>query len=94
MLKARVIKSEGCFKCKNYLKHLKLQKYDFLIYDADDKANTKELDKWKIDAMPVVQIVDVDNECKVLHQFPPGRLSIRSLDRQIKILSKKTGAKK
>ena len=71
------------------MKRLKKQGYAFIIYDADDKKNTKQLDAWKIDAMPVVQIVDDEDDFKVLHQFPPGGYSTRSIDREIQILSKK-----
>jgi len=88
MLRARVIKSQGCFKCKIYLKQLKKQNYDFIIYDADNKANEKQLDAWKINAMPVVQIVDDEADFKVLYQFPPGGWSTRSIDAKIKILAK------
>ncbi len=89
MLKVRVIKSVGCFKCKNYLKQLRKQNYDFIIYDADDDKNQKELDAWKINAMPVVQIVDDEDDFKVVHQFTPGGWSTRSIDTQIKVLAKK-----
>ncbi|MHA2279375.1 MAG: hypothetical protein ACXAC5_00580 [Promethearchaeota archaeon] len=88
MLKVRVIKSEGCFRCKNYLKQLKLQNFDHLIYDADLKENQEELNKWKVDMMPVVQIVDDEAEFKVVHQFPPGRWSTRSINAKVKALAK------
>jgi len=91
MLRPRVIKSVGCFKCKNYLKQLQLQKYEFLIYDADLPENQEQLDTWKIDAMPVVQIIDDEDDNKVVHQFPPGRYSPRVINAKIK---EKEGEKK
>lgn len=88
MLKARVIKSEGCHICKSYLKILSKQGYDYLIYDADVKENQKELDGWKITQMPVVQIVDELG--KVCYQYPAGRHSTRLIDEKIKQLSKES----
>ena len=91
MLKPRIIKKEGCFKCKNYIKALNKQGYEFLIFDADLKENQKQLDEWKIDAMPIVQIVDVKEdgtEIKV-YQYPPGRWATRQIDDKIKALSSK-----
>ena len=91
MFKARIIKSEGCFKCKNYLKSLNKQGYDFIIYDADLKENQPQLDLWKINAMPVVQIVKIkeDNNIEMVFQFPPGSLSTRLIETKITELKKK-----
>lgn len=90
MFQVRVIKSEGCFKCKNYLKILTAQKYSFVIYDADLPENQKQLDDWKIDAMPVVQIIDQKNDgtTEIVFQFAPGRWSTRSIDAKISELKK------
>jgi hypothetical protein len=89
MLKARVIKSAGCFRCKSYLKELKARQFDHLIYDADLQENQEQLDKWKVNMMPVIQIVDDEAEFKVVHQFPPGRWSIKSINAKINALAKK-----
>jgi len=89
MLKPRIIKSAKCPRCKIYLKTLSLQKYDYLIFDADLKENQKELDQWKINMMPVVQIVDVkdDGTQEKVFQFPPGQFSPRSIESKIKALN-------
>lgn len=96
MLKPRVIKSAGCARCRIYLKTLAKQKYEHLIYDADLKENQKELDEWKINMMPVIQIVDVkdDGTQEKVFQFPPGQFSSRSIDAKIKALNKERKEKK
>jgi glutaredoxin len=97
MLKPRIIKSSGCPRCKIYLKTLSKQGYDYIIYDADLKENQKELDKWKINMMPVVQIVDIkdkDGETEMVFQFPPGQYSSRHIDAKIKALNKEREKKK
>lgn len=90
MLKPRIIKSIGCPRCRIYLKTLSKQKYDYLIFDADLKENQKQLDEWRINSMPVVQIVNVkdDGVQEKVFQFPPGQLSPRSIDAKIKALNK------
>lgn len=92
MLKPRIIKSAGCPRCKIYLKTLAKQNYDCIIYDADLPENQKELDSWKINVMPVVQIVDVkeDGTQEVKHQFPPMPLAPRRIDDKIKQLEKES----
>jgi len=86
-IKTRIIKSNKCFFCKKYLKTLSQQNYDFTIYDADDSANQKQLDEWKVSDMPVVQLVSEDGS--VLWQFPPGQLSTRSIEAKKSQLIKK-----
>ena len=90
MLKPRIIKSVNCGHCHIYLKQLATQKYKHLIYDADLPENTKELDSWKINTMPVIQVVDVkdDGTQEMIHQFPPGPFSPRIIDAKIKALNK------
>lgn len=96
MLKPRIIKSAGCPRCKIYLKTLARQEYEHIIYDADLKENQKELDEWKINMMPVVQIVDVkdDGTQKVVFQFAPGQWSARHINTKIKALNKEQEKKK
>ena len=68
MLKTRVIiVPKGCNFCKTYIKILNNQKFPFETYDGDVKENQDDLDKWKVNAFPVVQIIDGN---KVVHQFP------------------------
>jgi len=95
MLKPRIIKNKSCPRCRIYLKTLARQKYDHLIFDADLEENQKELDEWRINTMPVVQIVDVkdDGTQKMVFQFPPAPISPRQIDTQIKILNKQRGTK-
>ena len=96
MLKPRIIKSTSCPRCKLYLKTLTKQGYEHLIYDADLKENEKELDGWKINMMPVVQIVDVkdDGTQEMVFQFLPGQFSPRHIDNKIKALNKEREKKK
>ena len=86
MLKPRIVKSIHCKDCRHYLKVLDEQNFDYLIYDADDEANLKQLDEWKISFMPVVQIVDVksDGSEEFVSQLPPGQWSVRAIDGRIK----------
>lgn len=94
-LKPRIIKSAGCPRCKIYLKTLAKQGYEHLIYDADLPQNQKELDQWKINMMPVVQIVEEkDGSYDVVHQFPPGQFAPRAINAKIKALEKEREEKK
>ena len=45
---------------------------EYEFYNADDPDNKKELDKWRIDMLPVVQIVDGSDV--VQFQFEPGMI--------------------
>ncbi len=74
MVIVRIVKSDDCLICASYIPRLQKQGYEFEIYDGDAPQNEKQLDEWKIDEFPVVQIVyrDGDNEV-VKHQFPPGK---------------------
>jgi len=69
-LRARIIKSDNCPRCKSYLERLKKLKFEHLIYNVDDATpeQKKDLDGWRIIDMPVVQIVD--DEGKVVDQMP------------------------
>ena len=77
----RIITSVTCPKCKHYIKTLKAQGYSFEEYSADDKENQEELDKWQISSMPVVQIVEHQEDSDVLRfQFLPGMISSRAIE--------------
>lgn len=91
MLKFRVIKKDNCHICKNYLRTLDLQKVDYVLYDADAAENQQQLDDWKVDILPVVQIIDQkeDGSVAMLHQFRAGRIIIRELNTKMAELKKK-----
>lgn len=96
MLKPRIIKASACARCKIYLKTLSKQNYEYIVYDADEKGNQKELDEWKINVMPVVQIVNVkdDGTQQMVFQFAPGQWSPRHINNKIKALNKEREEKK
>ncbi len=83
-VKTRIITQEDCQKCKLYLRTLRDQGIKFEIYKSEDPGHQENLDKWKIEDMPVVQIID-DSD-KVLHQFPPGMFSSRAIKHKTKML--------
>jgi len=90
MFVTRVITSKNCPKCKFYTKVLSMQKYEYEIYDADLDENSEQLDKWKITSMPVVQIVEhQDNgDSVVMHQFVPGQISTRAIETKKSMIAK------
>ena len=71
----RIIKSNDCLICAGYIPRLQKQGYEFEIYDGEDPVNDAQLDEWKIDIFPVVQIISRDTNDKVTveHQFAPGK---------------------
>ena len=77
----RMISSNTCPKCKHFHKSLTYYKIGFTVYDADDPKNEKQLDKWNIDDMPVMQIIDTRKSLgeDVVFQFGVGEVGIRSL---------------
>lgn len=85
----RIITKESCPKCKSYLQRLDAQGFQYFKYDADADANQKQLDEWKVDEIPVVQVLSAD-QTKVLHQFAPGTFSPRAINYKIKELEKLT----
>lgn len=87
MLKTRILKSDDCPKCRVYLSQLEKQKYQYEVYDGDAIENQKQLDEWKVNTFPVVQIID-DNG-KVLYQFLPGNISPRVIEFKKAQLEKK-----
>ena len=85
----RIVKSDDCKICKKYLPRLKEQGFAYEIYDADDPKNQDELDEWKIEKMPVVQIVEVKGLKRILkYQFAPGPFSTRIINYKIQQLKK------
>jgi arsenate reductase-like glutaredoxin family protein len=85
-MKVRIIKTKKCLICESYLPRLNKQGFEYTVYDADNPANEKELDEWKIEKMPVIQLVDDDGAVK--YQFPPGTFSPRAINHRISQLSK------
>lgn len=91
MLKVRIIKSEYCDQCRDYLANLARIKdaipFEYEIFDADDKNNRQQLDEWKVTDMPVIQIIDRDRDkVSVLEQIsPPGGVAVRILVRLLKM---------
>jgi len=67
MLKARVIKSKDCPRCAAYLARLTQLKFPHIVYDVAD-GSKEDLDKWRINDMPIVQLVDTETS-EVHFQF-------------------------
>lgn len=72
----RVIKGDDCDVCKIYLPKLKEWGFEYETLNADDPELQTELDLWRIDDLPVLQVVDGSI---VKYQFPPGKHSRRAL---------------
>lgn len=83
-MRTRIITKEDCQKCKLYLRTLRDQGIKFEIYKSEDPGHQENLDKWRIEDMPVVQIIDESD--KILHQFPHGMFSSRAIKHKIKML--------
>ena len=90
MLSTRIVTSDSCPQCKFYIKVLNRQKYQFEIFDANAKENQKQLDVWRITNMPVVQIIEhqEDAEVVVLFQFGSGQISPRAIEVKKKMVQK------
>ncbi len=88
MFKVQIVTQRDCLICKSYLNRLDKQHFIYTIYDADDPNNQKQLDVWKIEEMPVVQIVNGED---VTFQFPRGSFSPRVINHKISLLEKKHG---
>lgn len=82
----RIVKSEDCENCKTYLPRMRKQGYQFEVYDGDADENQDELDHWKVDVFPVVQIIsrDEDGKVEVEFQFPPGKMPVARMIDPIK----------
>ena len=86
-MKVRIIKTEKCSDCRAYIKRLDKVGFVYESMDGNDQRFSKELDEWKIDKMPVVQILSDSGE--LLFQFPPGSFSPLFINNKIKELEKK-----
>lgn len=85
-MRVRIIKSETCNQCRVYMKRLQKNNFQFETLDGDDPKFKEQLDAWKIDKYPVVQIIDKDDN--VLWQFPSGTFSIFTINSKIKEMQK------
>lgn len=96
MLFFRLISSKDCDKCKAYKNVLDKQGFAYEEYDADNTENQVQLDAWKIDDMPVVQIVHrLDDGTEIVKcQFLPGAVSTRSLNHKMKYYKDTLGGTK
>jgi len=81
MLIVRIIKTQECSICEMWLPRLDQQGFLYETFDADALGNQKQLDEWKIDDLPVVQIVNRANDDTetVKYQFAPGSWSVRAI---------------
>jgi len=85
-MNVRIIKTKVCAICEGYLPRLDKQGFKYTVYDADDPANQDQLDEWKVEKMPVIQLVD--NMDQVKFQFSPGTFSPRAINFKIAQLKK------
>lgn len=86
-MKVRIIKTEKCSDCRLYIKQLDTVGFVYESMDGNDPQFSKEMDEWKIDKMPVVQILSDSGE--LLYQFPPGSFPPMFINKKIKELEKK-----
>lgn len=86
-MQIRVIKSDSCKTCKNYLQNLSKAGISYVTMDGNDPALESQMDEWKISKMPVVQILNKDNT--VAFQFQPGAISIKFIQMKIKEIGNK-----
>jgi len=84
--KVRVITSKKCPKCKVYVSRLRRAEMAFETYDSDAQENQPLLDQWKIEEVPVVQILSSSGA--VAFQFPTGTFSPRAIKHKIAELNK------
>lgn len=88
----RLVSSKSCKVCEGYRQRLNDAKYSYEVFDADDNANSAQLDAWLITKFPVVQIVEImDNGTRVVKsQWPQGQdPPVRWIDFKIKQLEEK-----
>ena len=69
----RIITRAECKICKAYIDRLRKAGYDFQIME-ESPENSKQLDEWKIEQVPVVQIL-VDGKLVPGGQMPSGTFS-------------------
>lgn len=87
MLKPRIIKKKDCARCAAYIQHLDLMKVEYLTYDVEE-GNTADLDKWHINDLPIVQIVDENGEVRFQFLYSKNGWSPRSIRYKIAELEK------
>lgn len=88
MLKIRIIKKEGCVKCKTFIERLSIDKsFEFEVMDADEPTLQTQMDQWNIDEVPVVQIFDNDTK-SIVFQFPPGTFNKETILKKRDLLTK------
>lgn len=73
MWTTRIITRAECTRCKSYIERLRKLNYKFQIME-ESTQNSKQLDEWKIEKVPVVQIL-VDGKLVNGGQMPPGEFS-------------------
>ena len=79
-MRIQIITSKDCLLCKSFLARLAKVKFtDFEEYDADDPNNKAELDGWRINNMPVIQIVNSDGVVKYRFPYSEDGYSPRSM---------------
>lgn len=83
----RIVKSKDCPRCRAYIKQLDTVGFKYSVYDADAPENQKQLDEWKIDIMPVVQVIKEDGS--LLEQLSRGEFSPRFLNARLAYWEKK-----
>lgn len=88
----RIIKSNNCWICKKYITQMEKTGLQFELFDGDALENSPLLDKWNVNAFPVVQILDKNKD--VVYQFPQGSFSSRSINFKIDEISKKANDEK
>ena len=90
MLITRIIKTRECLVCDFWLPRLDKQNFPYELYDADAPENQKQLDEWKVDDCPVIQIVERTERGEVVrYQFPPGSYSVRAIKYKMAKLGEK-----
>ena len=85
-VKVRIVKNRDCKICEVYLPRLDEIGFLYEIYDAEEPGREQQLDEWKIDEMPVVQVVD--DAGAVLYQFPPGTIAARAIKYKMRQLER------
>lgn len=88
----RIVKSESCLTCQEWLPRLDKQGYSYEVYDGDADENQNELDAWGVNVFPVIQIIsrDDDDNVEVEHQWEPGKvMGTRWIDIKKKELERK-----
>ena len=86
-MKVRIIKSEHCPFCKQYLKKLDDVGFEYETYDGDAEKNDTQLDEWDVDEMPVIQIINDKGD--LIYQLPysAGGYSPKYIKRKMRELS-------